>query len=455
MSSGVNKMTATEANAYTLEREIEWFGRVLDARIRLYFEQDCEVNDIREIAPPDLAHDISGYARFVLQHHMGFDERLVLILAIMPHVRPQALDTLLIRNKALDSAYTEFGGLKSKIHGGFLPTCETASFILAGQDLVKRFKVIQLFEPDHYFISEDILRTERGVDDGTILSAALTITMEYLERCTTGVQHKPDFSTNFPAKRITTKLSWDDLVLAPQVLAEIKNIKTWIESSNTILQNWGLEKSIKPGYRSLFYGPPGTGKTLTATLIGAELDVDVYRIDLSMVVSKYIGETEKNLANVFDQAQNKNWILFFDEADALFGKRTQTSSSNDRYANQEVSYLLQRIEDFPGVVILATNIKANIDDAFARRFQSLVYFPKPDAEQRHRLWKNTLNGKTILDKGVDLRQLADKYELTGGAITNVVRYGAISALQMSRNIINHDDLIHGVVKELRKEGKTV
>ena len=455
MWSGVNSMIAAEANAYTLARELDWFGRVLDARIRLYFEQDCEVSNVRDIVPPDFDQDKSGYAQLVTQYDMGFEERLVLVLAIIPHVRPQALDTLFIRNKALDRAYTEFGGLKSNTHGGFLPTCETVSFILAGQDLVSRFKVIQLFEADHYFIRDAILRTERDVNETPVLSAALTITMEFLERCTTGVQHKPDFSTNFPAKRISTTLCWGDLVLAPQVLAEIENIKTWIESSHTILQGWGLEKSIKPGYRSLFYGPPGTGKTLTATLIGAELDVDVYRIDLSMVVSKYIGETEKNLANVFDQAQNKNWILFFDEADALFGKRTQTSSSNDRYANQEVSYLLQRIEDFPGVVILATNLKGNIDEAFARRFQSLIYFPVPDAEQRHRLWKNTLNGKASVDAGVDLHQLADKYELTGGAITNVVRYGAISALQMDRNMINHDDLIHGVVKELRKEGKTV
>jgi SpoVK/Ycf46/Vps4 family AAA+-type ATPase len=194
---------------------------------------------------------------------------------------------------------------------------------------------------------------------------------------------------------------------------------------------------------------------LTATLIGAEFGIDVYRIDLSMLVSKYIGETEKNLANVFDQAQNKHWILFFDEADALFGKRTQTASANDRYANQEVAYLLQRVEDYPGVVILATNLKGNVDEAFARRFQSLVYFPIPDAEQRHRLWTNTLNGRIRLAKGVDLCGLAEGYELSGGAITNVVRYAAINALQMQRGTICHEDLVNGVAKELRKEGKTI
>jgi len=448
-------MILSQSNAITLEREIDWFSRVLEARICLYFEQTCDYDDIIDIHPPDLSDDQSEYAGVVNENDMSFDERIVFILAMIPHIRPQALDTLFIRNKNLDRGYTEFGGWRGKSHGGFLPTCETAAFILAGSDMARRFDVIRLFESDHYFARSGILRIERQTDDEPFFSGALILSTDFLCRCTSGISHKPDYSTTFPAKRITTKLRWGDLVLAPQVLAEIDNIQTWIKRSSTIMQEWGLEKSIKPGYRSLFYGPPGTGKTLTATLIGAEVGVDVYRIDLSMVVSKYIGETEKNLANVFDQAQNKNWILFFDEADALFGKRTQTSSSNDRYANQEVSYLLQRVEDFPGIVILATNLKGNIDDAFARRFQSLVYFPLPDVEQRHRLWRNTLNGKTHLAAGVDLLQLAEEYELSGGAITNVVRYGAISALQMNRNTINRDDLFNGVAKELRKEGKTI
>jgi SpoVK/Ycf46/Vps4 family AAA+-type ATPase len=282
----------------------------------------------------------------------------------------------------------------------------------------------------------------------------LTISPEYLNRFTSGVIQKPDYSISFPAKRIATKLAWDDLVLAPYVLDEIDHITVWIRSNATILHEWGLEKAIKPGYRSLFYGPPGTGKTLTATLIGAAAGMDVYRIDLSMVVSKYIGETEKNLAKVFDQAQHKNWILFFDEADSLFSKRTGTTNSNDRHANQEISYLLQRVEDFPGVVILATNLQANIDDAFSRRFQSMVYFPMPDAGQRLRLWNITLNGGARLAPDVDLESLSEDYELSGGAITNVVLYGAISALQKNQDTIQHGDLVRGITRELRKEWRT-
>ena len=315
------------ANASSLEREIDWFSRVLETRVSLYFKQGCEHQSIYDIPAPELCATDSEYARVVTEHRFTFDERLVLILALIPHVRPQVLDTLFTHNKNFDRGFTEFGGWKGKSHGGFLPTCETASFILAGHDLEKRFEIIRLFEDEHVFAKEHILRIEHPGNGEPFFSGAPMITTEYLNRFTSGICHKPDYSMNFPAKLITTNLNWDDLVLAPEVLEEIETINAWIAHAHTIMKEWGLEKAIKPGYRSLFYGPPGTGKTLTATLIGASVGADVYRIDLSMVVSKYIGETEKNLANVFDQAQNKNWILFFDEADALFGTRTQTSSS--------------------------------------------------------------------------------------------------------------------------------
>ncbi len=232
-------------------------------------------------------------------------------------------------------------------------------------------------------------------------------------------------------------------------------VKDWIEYGETLLNEWGMSKKIKPGFRTLFYGPPGTGKTLTASLLGKSSGLDVYRIDLSMVVSKYIGETEKNLANIFDQAQNKNWILFFDEADALFGKRTNASSSNDRHANQEVSYLLQRVEDFPGIVILATNLKANLDDAFTRRFQSMIYFAMPNVDHRLKLWKNAFSDKSIHEDKVDLADIAEKYELAGGAIINVTRYCSMMALKRKSNIILQKDIIAGIRKEFGKEGKIV
>jgi AAA+ superfamily predicted ATPase len=448
-------MISPRENAKTLARELAWFNQVLEARIGIYFQNDPTVGSIDALPPPSVDGDSSYFASLVENYGMSADERMVLLLALIPHIRPQALDTFFMPNKNFNRGFTEFGGLKGNTHGGFLPTGETAVFILAGDDLEKRFGIQALFDPDHFFTRERILRLEPVEKAEPFLSGALTLDPDCLSKLTTGMEHKPDYSIHFPAKRITTRLEWKDLVLSPEAMAEVGHIATWLEHGPTLRNRWGLGKVIKPGYRCLFYGPPGTGKTLTATLVGKSVGVDVYRIDLSKVVSKYIGETEKNLAGVFDAATHKRWILFFDEADALFGKRTQATSAHDRYANQEVSYLLQRIEDHPGVVILATNLKDNMDEAFARRFQSAVYFPMPDADQRLQLWQNLQNGRRIFDRDVDLAELAAAYELSGGAVTNVICHGAILAMEEKRQTINHHLVLSAIAKELRKEGKTI
>jgi SpoVK/Ycf46/Vps4 family AAA+-type ATPase len=171
-------------------------------------------------------------------------------------------------------------------------------------------------------------------------------------------------SAEIPAERLETQLDWRDLVVPPGTLAQIREIV------------------LKPGRGVLFRGPPGTGKTLAAMLLGKDMGLDVFRIDLSQVVSKYIGETEKNLSRVFDKAEGKNWILFFDEADALFGKRTEVKDAHDKYANQEVAYLLQRMENYEGLVILASNMRADFDEAFVRRLQHIIEFPIRGARSR-------------------------------------------------------------------------
>jgi len=189
--------------------------------------------------------------------------------------------------------------------------------------------------------------------------------------------------------------------------------------------------------------------------IAHELGRGLFHVDLSRVVSKFIGETEKNLDAAFAAAEGQGAILFFDEADALFGRRTQTTSSNDRYANQEVSYLLQRMEDFPGVVILATNLKANLDEAFSRRFQSMIYFPMPGPEQRLLLWEQSFPEKMVFEDKEGLATIAEKYEMTGGSIINVTRYVSLLAVKQGTNVVRHKDILAGIRKEFSKEGKTI
>ena len=442
-----------KANAATLYNELQWLGRVIDTRMQLYWNRPGEYKSIFDVQPPDLSGDTSMYAQVVKHYRVNFEERVILLLSLAPHVQPHLLDVFFVKNADYDRGFTEFGGIKGKNHSGFIPTGETAAFILAANNLESRFSIMEIFNEDHFFQKFKILRLVNSASDEPFLSGVLSIYTEYLNYFTSGSSQKPDYNINFPAKRIFTGLDWDDLVLESHTLNEVLEIRDWIEFGDTLLNDWGLKKKIKPGYRALFYGPPGTGKTLTACLLGKAADLDVYRIDLSMVVSKYIGETEKNLANIFDQAQNKNWLLFFDEADALFGKRTQTSSSNDRPANQEISYLLQRIEDYPGVVMLATNLKANLDEAFTRRFQSMIYFAMPNENQRKKLWKNSFSEKTTLEEKVNLDEISKKYELAGGAIINVTRYSSMMAIKNRSTTILLKDILEGIRREFGKDGK--
>ena len=333
-------------------------------------------------------------------------------------------------------------------------TGETALFLLSGSDLTTRFSLHFLFDPDHYFAQHNILSLETVPHDEPFLSGALKVSREFLDLFTTGEPRKPNFSMQFPARLITSEMEWADLVLDGSTRLQINEILSWMQYGDQLMNDWGLGKKLRPGYRSLFYGPPGTGKTLTACLLGKETQRDVYRIDLSMVISKYIGETEKNLSRIFDQAENKNWILFFDEADALFGKRTKVEDSHDRFANQEVSYLLQRIEAFDGIVILASNLKTNIDDAFNRRFESIIEFPMPKPPERVQLWKKGFSASSELEKGVELRELSEKYELSGGSIMNVIRYASLMALAQQSNLIRMRDLREGIKREYQKEGRT-
>jgi hypothetical protein len=447
------KASPLELNAESLEAEMNWLLMVIKTRMDLRFNLDGKYSSVLDVPMPVLK-EASFYARIIKHCSFGFRERIILALSIAPHVKPQVLDRFFLKNKLYDRIYTEFGGLKGRYHSGFLPTGETAAFLIAGANIEDRILLVDLFKPEHVFYHNNILKLDLKQGNEPLFSSGLEISEEYLSFLTSGAAYKPDFSTSFPAKRLSTKLDWTDLVLDPNVLGEVSEISAWLEHQNTIMDTWGLSRQLKKGYRSLFYGPPGTGKTLTACLLGKQIGLDVYRIDLSQVVSKFIGETEKNMANIFDQAENKNWILFFDEADALFGKRTATSDSKDRHANQEVAYLLQRVEDFAGVVVLATNLKANMDVAFTRRFQSIIYFPAPNVEQRHQLWLNSFRN-VKKDKDVDFSVVANDYKITGGSIINVLRYCSLNALRRGSDSVCMEDITDGIKKELRKEGKTM
>jgi SpoVK/Ycf46/Vps4 family AAA+-type ATPase len=221
-----------------------------------------------------------------------------------------------------------------------------------------------------------------------------------------------------------------------------------------VYSDWGFEKklSLGKGLNVLFSGPSGTGKTMAAEIVAHELQLDLYKIDLSTIVSKYIGETEKNLNRIFKEGQASNAILFFDEADAIFGKRSEVKDAHDRYANIEIAYLLQKMEEYDGMVVLATNFRKNIDDAFSRRMHFTLDFPVPDELDRKRIWLNIFPGNAPLDKDIDFDFLARQFQITGGNIKNIALGAAFLAAQ-NGNLINMKNIIRATKREYQKMGK--
>ncbi|WP_341366053.1 ATP-binding protein [Yoonia sp. BS5-3] len=436
----------SNVHAAAITAELEWLSAVIAARLSHFFG-----GTDTPFAPPAAPTLPEGAALAQLINKAPLDTagRLVLALALAPQIQPAVLDPFFVRNTGIDRPFTEFGALRQD-STFFQPTGQTALFLLGGGDTDRRIAAMGLFAPDHP------LRSMAGVSldrSDALLSGALLIAPHKVAALCEGRTPAPDFSPQFPARRLKTGLCWDDLILPREVVHGLDHIAAWLRNRKTILHDWGMQARLGAGFKTLFYGPPGTGKTLTATLLGQRTGLEVYRIDLSMVVSKYIGETEKNLAQVFDMAEQRDWILFFDEADALFGARGATTSANDRHANQEVAYLLQRIEECSGLVILATNLRSNIDEAFFRRFQMAIGFPKPDATLRAALWRSVL-GKMPLSDDVNPDALGQAHILAGGAIINVARHAAISALRREADTISQRDIQQAIAGEMRKEGRT-
>jgi MoxR-like ATPase len=281
-------------------------------------------------------------------------------------------------------------------------------------------------------------------------SDARALTLEDLQE---GAQSQSSRSLRKLAQRIELRYGWDDLILPPRPMQQLRDVCRAVAWRHVVHGEWGLSRRASGlGVAVLLTGASGVGKTMAASVIARDLGLEMYRIDLSSVVSKYIGETEKNLDRVFNEAQTSNAVLFFDEADALFGKRSEVKDAHDRYANVETAYLLQRMEAYDGVTVLATNLSRNLDEAFARRMFATIELPFPDAAHRQRIWRAMLNAGAPVANDVDADFLAKQFELSGGNIRNVVLAAAFAAAA-SGSSITMQDLILATARELHKIGR--
>jgi hypothetical protein len=449
----------------TIPKELQYLDKLIRSRVAAELGEQGEATSGGEPKMPAYDKWELPLGVFAREQKLTEDEALLLLIGLAHQVQPDLFQTAIESVLKNGGEFPKIGGVNGKNFRGFLPTGDTALFLLSRGDWRKRLEVQRLFSADHFFALRKILWLEEVPQGEPMMSGKMIVSQEYTELLTRGESAPPHFGISFPAKRVVTDLDWDHLVVNDHLRKQIDDLLDWRRFHDILREKDIKQGRFRNGYRTLFYGPPGTGKTFTAALLGKAMKKEVYRIDLSMVVSKYIGETEKNLEMLFARAEDKDWILFFDEADAIFGKRTNVRDAHDKYANQEVSYLLQRIEDYNGLVILASNMRNNIDEAFIRRFNSILHFPMPAADERKEIWLKTfLPGTKFRGEGAeedaDIIEKVKHYQLSGGSILNIVHYASIKGAKRMEEgkkkkaeglTIFLADIIQGVRLEFSKD----
>ncbi len=401
--------------------------------------------------PEQLLNQLEALDLPYLGRALTLPETICWLTVLTPHLAPFLFEKTVQEIFQNGADIPEIGGYKGQQYRGMLPTLQTIIFLLSGTR--KTNTALEQILENNFLLQTHVLVPEAPQPGEPISSAKIYVDENVLQNLLNVQQAAMINEQMFPAQQLKTGLHWDDLVLHEHTREQLNYLFLWLQHHSTLQEDWGFSKYHKQGFKALFHGHSGTGKTLAATLLGNATGMPVYRIDLSAIVSKYIGETEKNLSRLFQKAEYRNWILFFDEADALFGKRTQVQQSHDRYANQEVAFLLQRLETYPGLVILASNIKSNIDEAFLRRFDLVIHFPKPTLEERITLFYKHLPKQLVVKDAKAIEQLLQQHEISGANILNIMQYLSLSAIHNGHKILDGNMLLQAIRLELTKEDK--
>jgi SpoVK/Ycf46/Vps4 family AAA+-type ATPase len=473
-----------------VKERLQQVGRLMDAGMEhpVFFLTGADRKGKRQAAGALCQYLGLGLLTVDAQSLTGMEEReladaieLVGREALLQHAAVYWSDIDELFPEAKRVQWVRFLRLVEQWAGPVLVSCPD-SVQTGDQGFRKRFVTIELDIPDY---DQRVLLWQRALSSSTLraagaaesLAAAFRLSAAQIEAATHtascrafwrdpsaarielddlrfGCRHHSNRAIAELAQKITPRYGWNDIVLPGDRLEQLKEIRDAVQFRQVVYERWGFERklSIGKGLNILFSGPSGTGKTMAAEIIAKEIGLDLYKIDLSSVVSKYIGETEKNLARVFSEASTSNAILFFDEADALFGKRSEVKDAHDRYANIETGYLLQQMEEYEGVVVLATNLQNNMDDAFLRRMAFSVAFPFPNERDRLRIWEGIWPVETPRASDLDLGFMARQFKLAGGNIKNIGVAAAFLAVADDQ-LVKTDHLIRATKRELQKLGR--
>ena len=436
-----------ESQVQTLQVETAWFTTTLRMRLAGDYETF-------ELAAPDA----STYSELVENMQLDTPDRIMLltVFALSWKNRQIVQDLKEGQDTVLSVAQLRALGFCLHAKTGRLTATPIAIAHLAGAETEAECEVILAQLESSKLIQEGVILPYSEEAYALFHEQELRIDQAYYRHLIHGKRLRLDQTEHFPADLLETNKTLKDLFLNDKTLVRLQTLIDYLRKMQEFQNDPEMHRHIKPGYVTLFHGYPGTGKSLAASIIGQELGIPTYRINLARVVSKYIGETEKNLDAIFNKLQNKKCILFFDEADSLFGKRTQVSEAKDRYANQEVSHLLQRIEELNFTVILATNFAHNMDAAFRRRINLNVKMDFPDEGVRLKLWNHyfphhrfTVEPENLLEK------TAQEYSVTGANIANIVKQACTDAFAKETTVITESLLLDFLNKEYFKEGRNI
>lgn len=439
-----SQVVASDVNIIGLENEFAW----LSARASNLLAENIP----DEVTLPSLVPD-SAYAKLINAYGLTNADRVFLTVAFAATVKPEVFFPFVLASNEPDKRI-RFGGVFRKDSPKFYPTVQTVIFLLAGGDSELASYYHCHFNSKHKLFESSLLFAHSEDIHAIFADCEIRFNDQFVATILSGTAPRLDGGSGFPAKQSTRTHTLEEVVLSEQTRGDLKKLQRFARNMRAL---WSLpdKRRYRNNFISIFSGDPGTGKSHTAEAIGNELGMPVYKVNFAQLVSKYIGETEKNLERVFNRFSGHPSILFFDEAESIFSKRTEVKDSHDKHSNNEQSFLLQKIEEYDGIVILATNVQnlaQYFDKAFQRRIRQIINFSFPDYEQRLLLWKTALGNSFRYEEGLE-DQLARNYQFTGGSVYNLISEGIIEALDRDVTTITFEMLEQSIKDEFKKTGR--